>query len=96
MLDRLLLSALLLMAGSPAWTQPTPEPIIDMHLHAEPAAEYGPPGGKICLPYQPFPTRDPGRPIEEYLRDFTGNPVAHVSPRAPATDDEIRDRRSQF
>ena len=83
--------ALVALGITPLNAQNVPPPVIDMHLHAEGAAEYGPPGGKMCLPYRPFPTRDPAKPIEEYLRDFTGDPKCSRFVQAPTSDDEIRD-----
>ncbi len=69
-----------------------PLPIIDMHLHAEGAAEYGPPGGYICAPYREWPARDPGKPINDYLGRFTGNPACPRRFRAPMTDAAVRDQ----
>ena len=69
-----------------------PPPIIDVHLHAEGAADYGPPGGRMCIPYEEWPARDPGRPIDDYLKDFTGAPKCSRSFAAPPTDQDIRDR----
>lgn len=67
-------------------------PIIDMHLHAEGAAEYGPPGQTLCSPLPEWPARDPGRPIEEYLSKIFGGVGCMRAFAAPKTDAEIRDR----
>ena len=68
----------------------TPAPIIDMHLHAIPSAEMGPPGVSICAPYEEWPIRDPSSPIERYLGDFTMAPSCRARLIAPATDAEVR------
>ncbi len=83
------LAALALAAAQPAASSP---PIIDMHFHAFPADALGPPGGSICAPYEQWPIRDPARPIEHYLRDFTGQPDCRRRLVAPMANDEIRDR----
>lgn len=67
-----------------------PAPIIDMHLHAIPTTEMGPPGASICAPYEQFPIRDPGAPIEAYLGEFTVTPSCRNRLIAPATDAEVR------
>ncbi len=49
----------------------TPLPIIDMHLHAQSVAEYGPPGQKFCTPHNEFEPFDPGQGVtwpEEWMR----------------------------
>lgn len=38
-------------------------PILDMHLHALPADNQGPPPLAICVPFDPFPAWDPARPF---------------------------------
>ncbi|NOX96257.1 MAG: amidohydrolase family protein [Alphaproteobacteria bacterium] len=38
----------------------TPPPIIDMHVHAQSVASYGPPGQKFCTPHTEFKPFDPG------------------------------------
>ncbi len=70
----------------------TPPPIIDMHLHAEAADAYGPPGQRICAPYGPWPERDPAKPIEDYLQRFSIAPTCPRSFVGPTSDAEIRDR----
>ena len=37
-----------------------PKPIIDVHVHAQSVASYGPPGQKFCTPYNEFKSFDPG------------------------------------
>lgn len=67
-------------------------PIIDMHLHAQGAGAQGPPGQTICAPYENWPTRDPGQPIERYLDAFSGQPDCPRKFKAATDDSEIRDR----
>jgi predicted TIM-barrel fold metal-dependent hydrolase len=84
-----------LLASVAVASQPqaaAPPPIIDMHLHAIPRAEFGPPGAAICAPYGPLPTRDPAAPIEQYLKDFTLAPTCSRRITAPSTDAEVRDK----
>ena len=83
-----MLSALL--AASP---QAAPQyAIIDMHFHAERPDAEGPPGGKVCAPYQDWAPRDPGKPIDVYLDWFTVNPSCDHLLTAPVEADELRDR----
>jgi uncharacterized protein len=66
-------------------------PIIDMHLHAIPSAEMGPPGASICAPYEEWPIRDTDAPIESYLEDFTVAPPCRERLIAPTSDAEVRE-----
>lgn len=83
---RLLFAALLLCAA-PAVAAPR-YTIIDMHMHADPVDSYGP---AICAPYEGWPIRDPGKPVEAYLDRFSINPACRNLIRAPATDAALRD-----
>ncbi len=66
--------------------------IIDMHFHADRPDAEGPPGGKVCAPYDDWSPRDPGQPIDTYLDWFTLHPTcAHVL-TAPTDPAELRDR----
>jgi len=81
-----------LIAGVAQAATAVPPPIIDMHLHAETADAYGPPGQRICAPYGPWPERDPRKPIDDYLQRFSIAPGCSHSFVAPVRDDDIRDR----
>lgn len=48
--------------------------IIDMHFHADLPDAEGPPGGTVCAPYPRWLPRDPGRPIDDYLEQFSVHP----------------------
>jgi hypothetical protein len=69
-----------------------PLPIIDMHLHAQSATEFGPPGQILCSPLPELPPRDPSRPMGEYLSKIFGGVGCKRAFAAPKTDAEIRDR----
>ena len=48
-----------------------PPPIIDMHLHAQPVASYGPPGQNFCTPMEEIAPFDPGQGVawpDEWMR----------------------------
>lgn len=76
------------VAAPTAPPSPTPAPIIDMHFHAMTADAMGP-RAAICSPYEGWPIRDPGKPIDAYLGDFTANPKCKVKFVAPDTTEEL-------
>jgi uncharacterized protein len=82
----LLLTALAAQTAVPAHP---PAPIIDMHFHAFGADAMGPPGSKICAPYDPLPTRDPAKPIEDYVMRFTVAPNCPRGYTGPLTDEAL-------
>ena len=75
-----------------AAVQAAPPPIIDMHFHAMAADSMGPPGSSICAPYEGWPVRDPAKPIEAYLGEFTIAPPCRNRFVGRASDSEVRDR----
>ncbi len=83
--------ALILLAflSAPAMAQPR-FAIIDMHMHAESIDSYGPPPSSICASYPEWITRDPGKPIDDYLARFSGNPDCPNRIVSPTTDDALR------
>ncbi|WP_176943473.1 amidohydrolase family protein [Sphingomonas sp. YR710] len=85
------LGALIVFGTSCVQAQPR-FAIIDMHFHAERPDAEGPPGGKVCAPYQEWAPRDPGRPIEEYLEWFTLHPTCRTILTAPTESAVLRDR----
>jgi len=85
------LSIALCVALSPAASQPRFD-IIDMHFHAERPDAEGPPGGRVCAPYEDWSPRDAGAPMGAYLNWFTLHPpCAHVL-TAPTDPAALRDR----
>ncbi len=83
--------AALVAAITPAAAEPR-FAIIDMHFHADRPDAEGPPGGKVCAPYDDWAPRDPGAPIERYLDWFTVHPTcAHVL-TAPTDVAALRDQ----
>ena len=81
-----LLASVAAQANTPPTTSP---PILDMHFHAMGADAMGPPGSKICAPYGPLPTRDPGKSIEDYLVRFTVSPNCARSFTGPPSDQAL-------
>ena len=65
--------------------------IIDMHLHALPADDQGPPPMPICAPFVNWPIRDPNAPPDAYFKAFTNVECPHKL-MSPKTDDELRKR----
>ncbi len=56
--------------------QAASEPIIDVHFHASAGV---PPGAKICAPYEQWPIRDPGKPVDDYVGRFMMAPACKRS-----------------
>lgn len=84
------LSAILFSLTAQLNAGPTmPAPIIDMHFHAMGSEAMGPPGSKICAPYNPLPIRDPTRPIADYVERFTVAPDCPRSFIGPTTDEDL-------
>ena len=65
--------------------------IIDMHFHALPADDQGPPPMPICAPFVNWPIRDPSAPPDAYFKAFTNVECPHKL-MSPKTDDELRKR----
>jgi predicted TIM-barrel fold metal-dependent hydrolase len=86
-----LAAALLALAAVPAAAAPR-FAVIDMHFHAERPDAEGPPGGKVCAPYQRWSPRDPGKPIDAYLDWFTVHPTCPHYLVAPTDPVVLRDR----
>lgn len=83
--------ALLAWSAFPALAGPR-YAIIDMHFHAERPDAEGPPGGKVCAPYDDWAPRDAGKPIDAYLDWFTRHPTCRHVLTAPTDPVELRDR----
>ena len=76
--------AFLLVSSASAAQRP---PIIDMHLHARPAAYAGANPPPLCAPFEVMPRSDPARGIYEgmeFNRPPCANPIA-----AATSDDEV-------
>ena len=56
---------ILVVALAAAQASSNPPPIIDMHIHAEGAADYGPPGQVLCSPLPEWPARKTDPPSGE-------------------------------
>jgi len=66
------------------------EPIIDMHIHADRVADYGPPGQKMCLPEE-IRAFDPGKGVSwpEAWGQHMQNPTCEKWAPASASDDAL-------
>lgn len=71
---------------------PERAPIIDVHVHAMRADDQGPPPLAMCVPMNPMPTWDPGRPVmENFIAPFKQPPCKDPI-WSPLTDDEVMTR----
>ncbi len=66
-------------------------PIIDMHLHALPAALNGPPPTAICAPPEEMPVHDPAKSWAEGFNQYLKNPECENAVWGPVTDKEVMD-----
>lgn len=65
-------------------------PIIDMHMHASPADNNGPPPLALCVPLTPaMPPAEPGRPWAEVVLGAFKNPQCPNPIWSPTTDDGV-------
>ena len=68
-----------------------PLPVIDMHLHAIPADEQGPPPVLMGLPFDRFGSHDPKVPYTgSFMQALKTGEWAKRSARSPLTDDSLR------
>jgi len=81
-----------LMLSYSLFAQSTPEPIIDMHLHALHADSAGPPPMFICAPYPFWPPRDPRTDGQAFSDLIQKHPPCPAPLRSAATDDELMQR----
>jgi predicted TIM-barrel fold metal-dependent hydrolase len=70
-------------------TAQDPLPVIDMHLHALPAAQNGPPPTAICAPPTEIPALDPAEPWAKYFMNLLKQPECETAIWGPATDKEV-------
>lgn len=74
----------------------SPEPIIDMHLHALPARFQGPPPTFICAPYSAWPSWDPATGGAAYGALVSKTPSCSNPLRSPDTDQQLMDKTLQI
>jgi uncharacterized protein len=86
----------LLVLSCRAGAQNTPPPIIDMHLHANPADSQGPPPARICAPADRMPTRDAAWSTEEYAADLRRHANCAAPLVSPASDEELMGQTLQI
>ena len=67
-------------------------PIIDMHLHANPASFNGPPPTAICAPPMEMPYLDPERNWMESFTNWVKNPDCENPIWGPTTDKEVMEQ----
>lgn len=67
-------------------------PIIDMHLHALPASQNGPPPNAICAPPQEMPLNDPATPWVQTFGEWLKNPPCENAIWGPDTDQKLMDQ----
>ena len=65
------------------------EPVIDMHMHAAAADEYGPPPLAMCTPMDPMPLWDQTTSWPEALIGYFKHPTCKDPIWSPMTDEEI-------
>ena len=88
--------AIVAMLASGSFTQrvavqPSPPPIIDMHMHAEAADSQGPPPMGLC-PGQVFPLPVLGRPWPDMFLEHFKKPPCAQPIWSPTTDLELMNR----
>ena len=86
---RLLIYVLGLLISAPAASQSPGEPIIDMHLHAEALADYGPSPVPMCTPFPEMPTWDQRGPYSAVIANRAANPPCKNPVWPPATDAQV-------
>jgi hypothetical protein len=85
---RALLTATLFLSAYAVRAAPV-EPILDVHLHALPANDQGPPPLAMCTPMDPMPTWDQSRPVTEtFLAPFK-HPACKDPVWSPMTDEAV-------
>ncbi|MGB5556081.1 MAG: amidohydrolase family protein [Flavobacteriaceae bacterium] len=67
-------------------------PIIDMHLHALPASQNGPPPNAICAPPETMPLHDPARPWAQHFGEWLKNPDCETAIWGPETDQAVMEQ----
>ena len=91
---RLLIAVLFCLAVEPIGliSQTTSEPIIDVHLHALPADNNGPPPVFICAPYDYWPAWNPQTGGRGYEGLIDKKPPCATPLRSAETDEELMRR----
>src|SRR5687768_2877101 len=77
-----------LFAPAPAG-QRSPDPSIDMHMHALPADEQGPPPLGMCTPTAGMPAWDPKSSYPDLFLSMFKKPACADPVWSPMTDDEV-------
>lgn len=67
-------------------------PILDMHLHALPAAQNGPVPNAICAPPETMPLNDPAKPWPQAFGEWLKNPACENAIWGPVTDEGVMEQ----
>ena len=67
-------------------------PILDMHLHALPASQNGPPPNAICAPPEEMPVHDPAESWAEGFNEYLKNPDCKNAVWGATSDQELMDK----
>lgn len=70
----------------------TPEPIIDMHLHAMHGDELGPPPLFLCAPFPEWPLKDPQEDVQSYYARVQNKPSCPAPLRSGMNDEDLMQR----
>lgn len=70
----------------------TPEPIIDMHLHAMHGDELGPPPLFLCAPFLEWPLKDPQEEVQSYYARVQNKPSCPSPLRSGMNDEDLMQR----
>lgn len=70
----------------------TPEPVIDMHLHAMHGDEPGPPPLFLCAPFLEWPLKDPREAVQSYYAGVQNKPSCPSPLRSGMNDEDLMRR----
>ena len=85
---RIWIAAALLALGASAQAA-TSLPVIDMHLHADAADDYGPPPLAMCTPFEEMPVWDQRRSYADIFVDLFKRPSCADPVWSPTTDEAV-------
>ncbi len=85
----MLFGSLLLYAAAQAAPVAPPQPVIDMHLHALPVDEQGPPPLAMCTPFDEFPAWTQQAPYQDLFLGRLKKPVCKDPVWSPTTDEAL-------
>lgn len=86
------LATMFLGFPAPSFSQTRNDPIIDMHLHAKLADEFGPPPLFLCAPFSIWPVKDTQEDAAIYFSRVQNKPACPSPLRSGSTDKELMQR----